>query len=214
VIADTWGEGPSLTTDERLAVIDAVRAAVPDTSGVPLIAATGAPSARQAAQLTRAAVAHGVEAVLVHSPPLSSDPEVYYDQVAKSADGAAVIAVHDPHVSWPGLDLPDVADLPIAAIEDVSGEPERLLETIIVFDGAVYTGSTLMLALAGPAGATGAVAALANAEPERCSAAFGGDGQAQRQLLRDDVAIRTDFPARLKVLTAHRFGVSTVTRMG
>jgi hypothetical protein len=39
-------------------------------------------------------------------------------------------------------------------------------------------------------------------------------GQSQRQVLRDDVAIRTDFPARLKVLTAHRFGVSTVTRMG
>jgi 4-hydroxy-tetrahydrodipicolinate synthase len=214
VVADSWGEGPSLTPDERLAVIDGVRAAVPDSSGVPLIAATGAPSARQAIQLTRAAVDHGVEAVLVHSPPLSSDPEMYFHEVAKAADGAAVIAVHDPHVSWPGLDLPDVVDLPIAALEDNSGDAEHLLESIIVFDGAVYTGSTPMLALAGPAGATGAIAALANADPEACSAAFGGDGPAQRRLLREDVAIRTDFPGRLKVLTAHRFGMSTATRMG
>jgi 4-hydroxy-tetrahydrodipicolinate synthase len=161
-----------------------------------------------------AAVDHGADAVLVLSPPLSSEPRMYFDEVAKAADGAAVIAAHHPHLSWPGLEIADLPELPIAAFEDVSGEPERLLETITVFDGGVYTGSTAVLSLAGPAGATGAILALANAEPERCSAAFGGDGSAQRELLKDHIAITVDFPERIKVLTAHRFGVSTATRMG
>jgi 4-hydroxy-tetrahydrodipicolinate synthase len=139
---------------------------------------------------------------------------MYYDEVAKAANGAAVIAAHHPRLSWPGLDVADLPDLPIAGCEDVSGEPERLLETIMVFDGAVYTGSGAVLSLAGPAGATGAILALANAEPERCAAAFAGDGAAQRDLLRDHVAVNVDFPERIKVLAAHRFGISTATRMG
>jgi 4-hydroxy-tetrahydrodipicolinate synthase len=214
VVADVWGEGASLTLDERVALVKEVRAAVPESSGVPVIAATGAPSMREARRLTHAAVANGADAVLALSPPLTSDASMYYLEVAKAADRASVIAAHDPRVSWPGLEVPDIPELPIAAYEDASGEPERLLETLLIFDGAVYTGSALVLALAGPAGAAGAILGLANAEPERCAAAFGGDGIAQRELTKDHVAINADFPERLKVLTAHRFGTSTATRMG
>jgi 4-hydroxy-tetrahydrodipicolinate synthase len=214
VVADVWGEGPSLTPDERIALVKAVRAAVPESSKVPVIAATGAPSARQAGQLTRAAVTNGADAVLVLSPPLTADARAYYVEAATAAEGAPVIAAHHPRLSWPGLEVADVPDLRIDGYVDGSGDPERLLEALIVFDGATYTGSTAVLSLAGPAGATGAILGLANAEPERCAAAFGGDGVAQRELVRDHVAIHVDFPERIKVLTARRFGTSTATRMG
>jgi 4-hydroxy-tetrahydrodipicolinate synthase len=169
---------------------------------------------RDARRLTHAAVANGANAVLALSPPLTSDARMYYIEVGKAADGASVIAAHDPRVSWPGLEVVDIPELPIAGCEDASGDPERLLETLLIFDGAVYTGSAAVLSLAGATGAAGAILALANAEPERCAAAFDGDGNAQRELFRDHVAIQADFPERLKVLTAHRFGTSTATRMG
>src|SRR5262245_63965480 len=99
VTAGTTGEAPALDTDERIALVEAVRRRVP--SSVPVIAGTGAPSARQAAALTRDAVEHGADAVLTISPPGVADPRVYYEAVAKAAAGSPVLAYHYPKVAPP-----------------------------------------------------------------------------------------------------------------
>src|SRR5919204_6090 len=57
VVAGTSGEAAALEAGERVALLEAVRRQVP--SSVPVIAGTGAPSARQAVALTRDAVEHG-----------------------------------------------------------------------------------------------------------------------------------------------------------
>src|SRR5437868_8197426 len=62
VVAGTTGEAASLAPEERRELLSTVRKAVPQESGVPVIAGTGAPSARQAAALTRDARDCGADA--------------------------------------------------------------------------------------------------------------------------------------------------------
>ena len=62
VVAGSTGEAATLSADERVAVLTAVRAAVPDR--VPVVAGTGAPSAHQAVVFTAGAVDAGADAVL------------------------------------------------------------------------------------------------------------------------------------------------------
>lgn len=214
VVAGSTGEAAALTPDERSALAGAVRAAVPESTGVPVIAGTGAPSARQAVALTQAACDGGADAVLVLSPPGVADPRAYYDAVAKAAGGVPTLGYHYPAVSPPGIPVGLLADLPIAGCKDSTGDPERLLETLSVFDGPLYTGSSALLSLAGPLGCAGAILALANVEPERCAAAFSGDAAAQRELAGPHLEARAAFPKGIKALTAVRFDTSTDTRMG
>jgi len=72
--------------------------------------------------------------------------------------------------------------LPVQGCKDSSGDADRLLETVDVWGGPLYIGSSSLLSLAGPLGCAGAILALANAEPEGCIAAFAGDVSAQRAL--------------------------------
>jgi hypothetical protein len=78
----------------------------------------------------------------------------------------------------------------------------------------LYTGSSALLSFAGPLGCEGAILALANAEPELCTAAFSGDGDAQRRLASSHFEAQSAFPGGIKALTARRFGTSTSRRMG
>jgi dihydrodipicolinate synthase/N-acetylneuraminate lyase len=124
------------------------------------------------------------------------------------------LAYHFPAISPPGFPVDVLPELPVAGCKDSSGEPGRLLEELDVFDGALYTGSSAMLALAGPVGCTGAILSLANSDPEGCAAAFAGDAAAQRSLVAARRTEGKDFPAGVKRLTAERFGTSTVMRLG
>ena len=54
---------------------------------------------------------------------------------------------------------------------------------------------------------------IANADPERCVAAFGGDVDAQLALAPGHFKAMWNFPAGIKALTADRFDTSTVTRL-
>jgi 4-hydroxy-tetrahydrodipicolinate synthase len=214
VVAGSTGEAATLERDERGRLIDAVRAAL--GPAVPLIAGTGAPSARQSATLTRDAVDHGADAVLVLSPPRSIDLPGYYEAVAKAAAGAPVLGYHFPSVSAPGIPVEILADLPIAGIKDSTGEPARLLAELDALEpvgGALYTGSSSILSFAGPIGCTGAILSLANLEPEQCLEAFAGDGRAQRALFAAHVAAHDRFPLGLKERVSERFGTSTVCRL-
>jgi len=211
VVAGSTGEAAALDRSERVELLRAVRKAVPDA---PVVAGTGAPSARQAIAFTRDACEEGADAVLALSPPGSVDVRRYYDLVAAAAGDVPLLAYHFPSFSPPGIPLDVLPALPVAGCKDSSGDPGRLLDTLDVFDRPLYTGSPSILALAGPAGCAGAILSLANVAPERCIAAFAGDVDAQRQLAAVRRAEGDDFPAGTKRLTAERFGASPVMRMG
>jgi len=212
IVAGTTGEAATLSESERASLVREVRAALdPD---VPVIAGTGAPSGRQAAALTASAVDAGADAALILSPPGVRDPRPYYDKVAAAAGDIPVLAYHFPAVSQPGVQVDLLPELPVIGVKDSSGDPDRLLAEVAEYDGAVYVGSSALLLAAGGIGATGAILALANVDPERCAAAFAGDDEAQLALLPSHRAAAADFPAGLKRLVAGRWGYSATTRIG
>ena len=212
VVAGSTGEAATLADAERTALLAEVRQAVP--SGTPVLAGTGAPSRRQAAALTRAAVAHGADGMLTISPPGSVDLRGYYQAVAGAAGEVPALAYHYPQTSPPGIPVELLPELPVQGVKDSSGDPGRLLAEMTGYNGWLYVGSSAVLSLAGPLGASGAILALANAEPERCAAAFAGDADAQLALAEAHMAIKRNFPHGLKALVADRFGTSRVARLG
>ena len=214
VVAGSTGEAAALSPDERMELLDEVRAAVPAGVGVPVIAGTGAPSARQACALTAAAADHGADAVLVLSPPGTGDPRPYYDQVVAAAGAVPVLAYHFPSLSPPGIPVAVLGDLAVAGAKDSSGDPDRLLETLAGWDRPLYTGSSALLTMAGLLGGAGAIVSLANAEPERCAAAFAGDAATQLALAGAHRASGERLPVGIKELTARRFGTSVTVRVG
>lgn len=121
VVAGSTGEASSLERCERTALISAVRAAVPPA--VPVLAGTGAPSARQAAILTVDAIEAGADAVLALSPPGSRELQAYYQRVEDAAGGRPVLAYHFPEMSAPGVPLAEFAELPVQGIKDSSEDP-------------------------------------------------------------------------------------------
>jgi 4-hydroxy-tetrahydrodipicolinate synthase len=212
LVAGTTGEAATLDDSERVALITAAREMVP--GGIPVIAGTGAPSARQAARLTSAAVAAGADAVLAFPPPGSRDLGSYYAAVAAAAGGRPVLAYHFPRVSAPGIEVAELARLPVAGVKDSSGDADRLLDELAHYPGPVYVGSSGLLVMAGPMGAAGALLALANIEPERCVAAFAGDATAQRELAVAHLAVKRAGPRELKRVLAGSRGLSPVVRAG
>ena len=212
VVAGTTGEASALSTTERSRLTRAVREAVP--AEVPVITGTGSITGELAADLTGRAFDDGADAVLVLSPPRVDDPRPYYDVVAKASGGRPVLAYHFPWASAPGIDVGLLADLPVAGLKDSSGDAELLLRELAATDGDVYVGAAPLLTMAGSVGATGAILTLANAEPERCIAAFDGDGEAQRALLPAHLGSVRGFPAGIKQLTAERWDVSPSARVG
>ena len=212
LVAGTTGEAATLTDAERCALIEAVRAAVP--AGVPVLAGAGAPSIRQAVALNGQAAGAGADAVLAWPPPASRDLAGYFGAVAAAAGPRPVLAYHFPQLYPPGVPVDMLAALPVAGQKDSSASPDRLLDELAHYAGATYVGSSSLLALAGPMGATGALLALANVEPERCAAAFGGDVDAQRGLADRHLAVRRDGLLELKRILGEDRGLKVTARIG
>jgi 4-hydroxy-tetrahydrodipicolinate synthase len=212
VVAGSTGEAAALTAGERVALLTETRRAVP--SGVPVIAGTGGASARQAAALTRDAREAGADAVLALCPPRNNDPRPYYDAVAEAAGGLPALAYHFPQTAPPGIPVEALPDLPVQGMKDSSGDPERLLSELEVFDRPLYVGAAMLVLLAGSLGIAGAILAVANADPEHAIAAFAGDPAAQRALLGAHRRVKARFPFGLKDAIADRFATSRATRLG
>jgi len=212
LVAGTTGEAPTLANAERSALIAEIRSAIPP--GVPVIAGTGAPSIRQASGLTKEAVAAGADAVLAWPPPGGLDMPGYFKAVADAAQGRPVLAYHFPRVYPPGIPVEALAGLPVAGQKDSSGQADRLLDELAHYPGATYVGSSAVLALAGPMGATGALLALANVEPERCVAAFAGDAVAQREIADRHLACARGGVPALKQILAEDLGRPIPLRVG
>jgi 4-hydroxy-tetrahydrodipicolinate synthase len=212
LVAGTTGEAATLTNAERSALIHAIRQAIP--AGIPVIAGTGAPSIRQAAGLTAEAVAAGADAMLAWPPPGGVDLPGYFKAVAGAAQGRPVLAYHFPRVYPPGIPVEALAGLPVAGQKDSSGQPDRLLDELAHYSGATYVGSSAVLLMAGQLGATGALLALANVEPERCAAAFAGDAAAQREITKRHLAASRGGVPALKQILAEDRGRPVPVRVG
>ena len=212
VVSGSTGEATALNASERVALLEAVRGEV--GGAVPVLAGTGAPSARQAVSLTSDAIAGGADAVLALSPPRSGDLAGYYRAVSEAAGTIPVLAYHYPNASAPGIPVEALPAIPgLAGLKDSSGDPERLLRELSAWNRPIYTGSSALLSFAGPLGCAGAILALANVDPERCIEAFAGDADAQRALTLGHVAAHEAFPRRLKEMVADRFGTSPTARL-
>jgi 4-hydroxy-tetrahydrodipicolinate synthase len=133
--------------------------------------------------------------------------------VGRAAAGVPVLAYHIPWISAPGVPVGALANLPIAGLKDSAGDPDRLLAEIAHYPGCTYVGSSALLALAGPLGGTGAILAVANAEPELCCAAFAGDAQAQHKLIDVHLAVREGGVPALKRILAERRGTVALSRV-
>ena len=209
-VAGTTGEAAALAPEERNELVAAVRGAVPRE--VHVLAGTGAPTGGEAVRLTRAAAAAGADAALVLSPAGVTNPSGYYQRVADGAGDLPLLAYHFPLASPPGIPLELLPGLPVRGVKDSSGDAERLAFLLERYDGDTFIGSPTLLALAGPLGATGAILAMANLEPERCVAAWAGDVGAQRALLETHLSTSEAFPRVLKERVAERFGTPTGVR--
>jgi 4-hydroxy-tetrahydrodipicolinate synthase len=227
LVAGTTGEAGKLTPAERIALIRAVRAAVP--AAIPVLAGTGAQDTDRAVALTADAVAAGADAVLTFPPPgcgvtpgSAADPAeagvdqaalgAFFGAVAAAAGGRPVLAYHFPWLSAPGVPVDQLAGLPVAGVKDSSGDADRLLDELAHYRGATYVGSSALLALAGPMGGAGALLALANVEPEKCVTAFGGDALTQLELAATHLAVRAGGPAGLKRMLSSRAGYPATSR--
>lgn len=83
VVNGTTGESPTLNADERLAMLDAVRAALPDHA---VVMGTGSYDTAASIELTREAMQRGADAALVVTPYYSKPPEegliAHYEAIA------------------------------------------------------------------------------------------------------------------------------------
>jgi 4-hydroxy-tetrahydrodipicolinate synthase len=210
LVCGTTGQPATLTDDERASLIRAVRAAIPGQ--VPVLAGTGAPVTERAAELTAAAVLAGADAIVAWPPPDCQDLPGYYAALAAAAGSLPVLAYHIPWVSAPGVPVEALPGLPVTGLKDSSGDPDRLLAEVVRYPGATYVGSSALLALAGPLGATGAILAVANVEPELCCRAFEGDAGAQRSLTDAHLAARQGGPPALKQILARQRGTVALSR--
>jgi dihydrodipicolinate synthase/N-acetylneuraminate lyase len=193
VVAGSTGEASALDPEERSTLLTAVRDAV--GGAAPVLAGTGAPSARQAVALSQRAAGDGADALLVLSPPGTDDPRPYYEAVAGSVD-VPVLAYHFPAMSAPGISV-DLLAVEIDAVGD-----------------AVYPGSAALLLQAQAMGCAGAILALANVDPEGCARAWDGDGPCQRELVNGHRPGALTGIAGLKRALSGLYGTSITTRLG
>jgi 4-hydroxy-tetrahydrodipicolinate synthase len=210
VVAGSTGEASALDPGERSDLLAAVRSAV--GGRVPVLAGTGAPSARQAVALSERAAGDGADALLVLSPPGTDDPRPYYDAVAEAVE-VPVLAYHFPTVSAPGIPVDVLCDLPVSGVKDSTGDPARLAVEIDEVGEGVYTGSAALLLQARAMGASGGILALANVDPDGCRLAWEGDGACQRALVNGHRAGALAGIAGLKRALAGLHGTSLTTRL-
>jgi 4-hydroxy-tetrahydrodipicolinate synthase len=211
LVAGSTGEASTLDADERSDLLLAVRYAV--DGRVPVLAGTGAPSARQARLLSKRAEADGADALLVLSPPNVTDPRPYYERVTTAVD-IPVLAYHYPKASAPGVPVDVLRQLPIAGLKDSSGDAERLILEADELSSGLYTGHPALVHLASAIGCAGAILALANVDPEGCARAWAGDGNCQRELINGHRAQSLAGIAGLKRTLCALQGTSPVTRVG
>ncbi|MGO1770800.1 MAG: dihydrodipicolinate synthase family protein [Microbacterium sp.] len=171
-VAGTTGEFTALADDERIAVIEAgVKAFGPDRAYVHV----GAPTARQAVDLTRRAVAVGATRLAAITPyylpaPLDATLD-YFAQVVEAADGAEVYGylfglrttTAVPHDAMARL-----AETGLAGVK-ISGESDESVSAYLAnapTDFTVLSGNDIAFAEFGRAGGAGIISGVSSVFPQ------------------------------------------------
>jgi 4-hydroxy-2-oxoglutarate aldolase len=191
LVLGSTGEAPLLEDEERIAVLEAARKAVP--AGKPLVAGVVAESTGGALRRIATAAACGADFVLVGAPHYFREQmtaaalSAHYTRLA---DGAAVPVLLYNVPKFTGLVLPEevVAGIArhanVAGIKESSGDPAYLAKVLRLSTAGfrILCGASAHVADALAAGASGAVLAAASVFPEpfleiaRRSAAGDGPG--------------------------------------
>lgn len=223
LVGGTNGEGPSLSADERCAVIDR---AVQHRGSMQLIAATGTPSLQETIALSRYALDQGVDAVLVIPPFYFRDVSEtglirYYQSLCDAIDGR-MLFYHIPRVSGVSITHGLIKHVRAShpqqcyGIKDTGGDPAQTAELVGAFgDWCVLGGSDHLMLANLQAGVRGQISGLANAFPDlfvRLLRAFRSRGDAEA--IQDQIvklqAILKRYPhhAALKAIAAERLDLS------
>jgi len=119
VVSGTTGESPTLSADETLALLRAVRQEVGEEAA--LICGTGSNDTRHAAELTRAVAEAGADAALVVAPyynkPNRAGLRAHYEAVAEAAPELPIVLYNIPSRVVVNMDPELLSEL--ASIENV-----------------------------------------------------------------------------------------------
>ncbi|WP_029214667.1 dihydrodipicolinate synthase family protein [Kallotenue papyrolyticum] len=227
LVAGTNGEGPSLSIEERRAVIDA---AVKHRGRLRLIAGTGTPSLSETIALSRYACEAGVDAVLIVPPYYFRDVPTaglvrYYRAVCDALPAhGRMLFYHIPRVSGVPIDHELIAEVRRShpqqcyGIKDTGGDAEATARLVQAFPALhVLGGSDHLMAANLQAGVRGQISGLANAFPELFVALWQAyrDGEPVIQFQQQIAAIqsvvkRYPLHAATKALAAWRAGLSPI----
>lgn len=172
----TNGEGPSLSVDERKAVIDTV---VAHADGMAVVPGTGCASLPDTVALTRHAFAAGVDAAMVIPPFFFKDVPAagvlaYYRRLCDRVlePGQQIVLYHIPAVSAVPITDEVVAGLEeshpgcVGGVKDSSGDLASVLHWQVAFPFLrVFSGSDGLASRALAGGIAGTISAGANVVP-------------------------------------------------
>jgi 4-hydroxy-tetrahydrodipicolinate synthase len=150
VVAGTTGESPTLSDDEKLAMFGTVLEAVGER--VPVVAGTGSNDTRHSIEITRAAQACGVDAVLVVTPYYNKPPErglIEHFRAVAGATDLPVIVYNIPGRSVVNLSAEVLALLGevdnIVAVKQADPDLDQLRRLKELSDVGLYAGNDDML---------------------------------------------------------------------
>ncbi|MDG5819155.1 dihydrodipicolinate synthase family protein [Natronococcus sp. A-GB7] len=205
------GEGPALTTDERVAVVETVA----EATDLPTLAGTGREGLEPTLETTERAAEAGADAALVVTPSFYGTDDAalvaYYEEVA-SASPIPVFLYSVPKFTGRALVPETVAELAahenVAGIKDSSGSLESIQWLLDHTDDAfsVLVGSGSVYAAGLAAGADGGVLAVANVVPEFASEIYRLDRENRPGAARE----RNAGIVELNHAVTSRFGVPGV----
>jgi len=187
----TTGEGPSLSLDERRAIVERVAAGPTD-----FIAGTGCTNLPETIEISRFALAAGARAVLVVPPTYYEAQNLlgWYDTLFDALpEDERVLLYHIPRFSHP---IPDelIRELGarhgamVAGIKDSSGDVAHTLDWLHEFPAlTVASGDDTTAVQFGAGGGRAVITGTSNVLPEEVAAALAGDEAAQAYV----AAVRT-----------------------
>jgi 4-hydroxy-tetrahydrodipicolinate synthase len=176
LLLGTTGEGPSFSSEERIAIWQAaikVRELYPDFR---LFAGTGTPSLSETISLNQAAFDLGFDAVVVLPPyyfRTATDAGLFdwYSQVIEASvpEGKHLLGYHIPAVTGVGLSIDLLENLSasypgkFAGLKDSSGDFEHARQLVDKLeDKLILVGHDKLLSDSLQSGASGCITALAN----------------------------------------------------
>lgn len=187
VIAGTTGECPTLTDEEEIELLRAVRAEVGD--GVLLVCGTGTNDTRHSRELTKMAAEAGADASLVVTPyynkPNPAGLRAHFEAVAEAVPELPMVVYNIPArviVNIPPEQLAELAAVPnIVAVKQANDEELGPIEGLEVLAGNDNT-FLRVLEFGGAGGITVASHVVGPQMREMWDAAQGGDLERARRI--------------------------------